>query len=244
LKASYNVDIQKSAAYDDINDPRYLPSFYLRSFPNTGYLTGGVEPVRFRRNTKTWAAKFDLVTQLFPDHEVKFGIEARWHKLYAQVYTLQFRDPNDTNATASFSNMLTSGNVFLPYVPTAAGGLTEYTRHPVNFSTYIQDKIELFRSIILNLGLRYEIFKPAADYNPAISNELSLQDTIFLQKNLQSAPTKHMLAPRLSVSYPITDQGRSDSRTGTSIRLGPWRACTATRCSARRWGRHRLAIPT
>ncbi len=220
LKASYNVDIQKSAAYDDINDPRYLPSFYLRTFPNTGYLTGGVEPVRFQRKTKTFAAKFDIVAQVFGNHEVKFGLEGRWHKLFAQLYTLQFRDPNDTNAVASFSNMIANGNLFLPYVPTAAGGLAEYTRFPVNFASYIQDKIELFKSIILNLGLRYEIFRPAADYNPALSQELSFQDTIFVRKNLQPASTKHMLSPRLSVSYPITDQGTIRFSYGHFYQIG------------------------
>jgi outer membrane receptor for ferrienterochelin and colicin len=220
LKASYNVDIRKSAAYDDINDRRYLPSFYLQSFPNTSYLTGGVEPVRFQRKTKTFAAKFDLVAQLFENHEVKFGVEARWHKLFVQLYTLQFRDPNDTNAVASFSNMIANGNVFLPYVPTAAGGLAEYTRYPVNFASYIQDKIELFKSIILNLGLRYEMFRPAADYNPALSQELSSQDTIFVDKNLVSASTKHMLSPRLSVSYPITDQGTIRFSYGHFYQIG------------------------
>ncbi|MGB2868950.1 MAG: TonB-dependent receptor, partial [Bacteroidota bacterium] len=50
-------------------------------------------------------------------------------------------------------------------------------------------------------------FDAAADYNSDISSELVVQDSIFLTKNLHPATPKHMVAPRLSVSYPITDRG-------------------------------------
>jgi outer membrane receptor protein involved in Fe transport len=91
---------------------------------------------------------------------------------------------------------------------------------PLQLAAYLQDKIELFTSIILNLGVRYEYFNPAAKYNPAISSELSLQDTIFLQKNLVNASKKHMVSPRISVSYPITDQGTIRFSYGHFYQIG------------------------
>jgi outer membrane receptor protein involved in Fe transport len=207
LKGSYIYDVYREQKYDSWDDPRYLPSFYLRYIPNTSFLTGGTDNDRFWRKTETWAGKFDLVAQLFNIHEVKFGLEARLHNLKVESYTLQFRDPNDPNAEPSFTNMLVNGNVFTQYIPTKEGGYTYYDRKPIQLAAYLQDKIELFTSIILNLGVRYEYFDPKADYNSDISSELSLQQSIFLTENLTRASAKHMVSPRISVSYPITDQG-------------------------------------
>ena len=209
LKGSWIVDQATSWAYDDPNDPRYLPSFYSRTFPNSVYLTGGVDLGRFQRKTVTLGAKFDLVAQLFDIHEVKTGFELRQHHLTVESYTLQFRDTTagNQNLEPSFSNVMTKGAHFLPYIPTPEGGYTYYDRKPIEAAAYIQDKIELFKSIILNVGLRYDYFDPAAEYNPSIDQELVLQDSIFLVKNLKPATPKNMLAPRLSVSYPITDEG-------------------------------------
>ena len=75
------------------------------------------------------------------------------------------------------------------------------------WAAYIQDKIELFNSIILNLGFRYDYFDPDAQYNPNLSSELTVQDTIFVKQGLVDASVKHMPQPRISVSYPITDRG-------------------------------------
>ena len=220
VKGSYIIDKAHSWAYDSPYDPRYLPSFYWVEFPNTNYTTGGTDPDRFSRKTVTMAGKADLVAQLFNVHEVKAGLEVRKHKLTVESYTLQFLDPNSPNTNPSFTNALTGQYHFLPYIPDAAGGYTYYEREPLQIAAYLQDKIELFRSIILNLGVRYEYFDPAAKYNPAISSELALQDTIFLQKNLTDASKKHMVSPRVSVSYPITDQGTIRFSYGHFYQIG------------------------
>ena len=78
-------------------------------------------------------------------------------------------------------------------MPDVNGGYTAYTHKPLQAATYIQDKIELFSSIILNLGLRYEFFKPDALYNPSISQELELeQGKLFVTDSLRRAETKHL----------------------------------------------------
>jgi outer membrane receptor protein involved in Fe transport len=219
-KGSYIIDKAHSWAYDNPYDSRYLPTFQWVEFPNTNYVTGGTDPDRFSRKTVTMAGKLDLVAQLFNAHEVKAGLEVRKHKLTVESYTLQFRDPNSPNTNPSFTNALTGNYHFLPYIPDAAGGYTYYEREPLQIAAYVQDKIELFTSIILNLGVRYEYFDPAAKYNPAISSELALQDTIFLQKNLTDASVKHMVSPRISVSYPITDQGTIRFSYGHFYQIG------------------------
>lgn len=220
VKGSYIIDKGHSWAYDSPEDTRYLPSFYEVYFPNTAYVTGGTDPYRFSRKTVTMAGKVDLVAQLFNIHEVKAGVEVRKHKLTVESYTLQFRDPQFPNTNPSFANALTGQYRFLPYIPDAVGGYTYYEREPLQMAAYVQDKIELFKSIILNLGVRYEYFDPAAKFNAGISSELALQDTIFLNKNLADASKKHMISPRISVSYPITDQGTIRFSYGHFFQIG------------------------
>jgi outer membrane receptor protein involved in Fe transport len=220
VKASYIIGKAHTWAYDDPYDSRYLPSYYQQSFTNTDYVTGGTNLYRLNRKTVTMAGKVDLVAQLFDVHEVKAGVEVRKHKLNVEEYTLQFMDPNYPNTNPSWSNALTGTYNFRPYVPDAAGGYINYEHQPLQLAAYIQDKIELFKSIILNLGLRYEYFDPAAEYNPMLSQELTNQKTIFLQDNLTTAGKKQMVSPRFSVSYPITDKGTIRFSYGHFYQIG------------------------
>jgi outer membrane receptor protein involved in Fe transport len=220
VKGSFVTDKNHSWAYDSPSDPRYLPSYYSQVFPNLTYLTGGTDPDRFSRKTVTWSGKFDLVAQLFNTHEVKFGLEARAHTVSVESYTLLFKDPNNPGADPSFINELSGNYHFEPYIPSVEGGYVSYERKPLQLAAYIQDKIELFKSIILNLGIRYEYFDPAAQYNPGISAELSQQDSILLTENLTDASVKHMVSPRISVSYPITDQGTIRFSYGHFYQIG------------------------
>ena len=219
LKLSWADNIGKSQTFDDPYDPRYIPSFYLRAIPNTSWLAGGNDPDRFYRRTQTGGAKFDLVAQVFDVHEVKAGLEVRSHKLDVDSYTLTFQDPSDTNVTANFTNAL-RGYTFLPVIPSAEGGRVLYTRKPLQFAAYIQDKIELWRSFILNLGLRYDYFDPAAQYNTNLTEEFDQAQSNFLTENLADAPAKHMVQPRFSVSYPITDRGSIRFSYGHFYQIG------------------------
>jgi outer membrane receptor protein involved in Fe transport len=206
LKGSHYVDIFKHRMFEDPADPRYIPSFQRRTIPNTSYLVGGNDPEREYQKTRTWAFKGDIVAQVGDIHEIKGGFDLRLNKVEYEFYELQFRDPNDPTAEPSFTNAF-RGNVFQPVIPTAEGGYIAYTYDPIQMGAYIQDKIELFTSIILNLGFRYDYFDPKSQYNPNISQELSSQDSIFINEGLQDAEAKHMPQPRLSISFPITDQG-------------------------------------
>ena len=220
IKGSMVTDKAHTWAYDSPTDPRYLPDFYTQLFPNTVYWTGGTYNDRLSRKTTTLAGKIDLVSQMFNSHEIKIGVEVRKHKLTVESYTLQFRDPNSPNTNPSFSNALSGNYHFLPYVPDAAGGYAYYDRRPLQMAAYVQDKIELFKSIILNLGVRYEYFDPAAQYDDSISSELLLQQSIFLQGHLVKASKKNMVSPRVSVSYPITDQGTIRFSYGHFYQIG------------------------
>ena len=106
-------------------------------------------------------------------------------------------------------------------------GLHE-TFHPIQFSAYLQDKME-FESMILNLGVRYDYFDPNRDwfwgnnlynlcvdpaFSPAMDPDGDQIDSLgrvkyafenVLKKPRTASPTYHLLSPRLGVSFPITE---------------------------------------
>ncbi|MBI2619052.1 MAG: TonB-dependent receptor [Ignavibacteriales bacterium] len=220
VKVSHIVDRETDRAFDSPTDSRYLPSFYLQRLGNTTFLTGGTDPFRFYQKTETVGGKADLVAQMFAIHEVKAGLELRSHTVKVESYTLQFQDPAYPSIDPSSSNFFTGLYNFRPFIPTVEGGYVSYSNSPLQAAAYVQDKIELFQSIILNLGLRYDYFEPAGKFNPLITDELALQDTIFLYKNLQDAVKKHMVQPRISLSFPITDQGTIRFSYGHFYQIG------------------------
>ena len=207
-KGSYNKSEDKTSAFESIKDSRYLPAFYQTALPGTGFYTGGTYLGRTTRSTETYSGKFDLVGQLFDVHELKFGIEARTHTVRFEDYTLRFvAVSGPTKIITKFEDVYLDSLKYVAAIPDVASGYAKYKHKPLQFSVYMQDKIEVAKSLILNAGLRYEYFDPDAKYNNALSQEYGDQKSIFIQKNLVQASVKQSLSPRISVAYPITDQG-------------------------------------
>ncbi len=211
LQFSYGYNNSKYYLFEDIANPGYLPELYLKALGNTFFYTGGTDNYRQFRKTSTLGAKGDMVAQLFNIHEVKAGFEFRRHKLNNEIYDVQIGKQNpDGSFNTSLLNsdlLYDSALVLLRRRPTDQSLLTQYEKEPIQLAAYIQDKIELASTFILNAGLRYELFDPAAQYNPGISQNLidSLSGNITAYNT--DAKIKHTLSPRLSISYPITDQG-------------------------------------
>ncbi len=207
VKASYLRSFRKSYVYSDPYDPRYVPSFFARPLSNTAFLAGGVDLSRDFSKSRTFLGKFDIVAQLFGNHEIKFGVEARLHQLDLESYALRF----DKQSSQDLINdqVKVEYHAFIPTPDRTPDDLSyvKYMRKPTQASAYIQDKIELARSLILNLGLRYDYLDPNAPFNPNISQELTNQNFLLVTQNLQPASKKHRVSPRVSVSYPITDRG-------------------------------------
>ncbi|MDA0986413.1 MAG: TonB-dependent receptor [Bacteroidetes bacterium] len=207
LKASYIDASDKTYFRKDIDHPDYLPGFYQTSLPSTSFLTGGTYNGRTFVNSSTLGFKFDLVAQT-GINEIKTGIEFRKHKLKLESYTLQFIDKsNPEKIITNFHDIYNDSIKYIARIPDVASGYTSYTREPIQISAYLQDKIELWQSLILNGGVRVEYEDPAAKHNPNLSDALSNRDTLFLIKDLTDTKPKINISPRLSIAYPITDQG-------------------------------------
>lgn len=147
----------------------------------------GVDHARFERQTDTEVAKFDLTSQFTRIHLIKFGVEYRRHDLFLDDYSIQDADQSDTvftikipgehyfeqdNSTGQWgvyntynSSLIQSGFDSKSKVTEFSDFYTKYVEYnrryyeenPVEFSVYLQDKIE-FKSVIINLGLRYDWF--------------------------------------------------------------------------------------
>ena len=78
--------------------------------------------------------------------------------------------------------------------------------HPIFLSAYLQNKLE-YRDVILNVGLRYEYFKPNAKTFVNSTDPLTNfnQDLDIIDPNLLvNAPTYNYVLPRVSFSFPVT----------------------------------------
>ncbi|MBN2355075.1 TonB-dependent receptor, partial [candidate division KSB1 bacterium] len=79
----------------------------------------------------------------------------------------------------------------------------DYTIKPLEAAVYVQDKVEM-GEIILNAGLRLDIFKPNEKY---IENTRIESYLLGSESNLKQAPIQYQLNPRLGFSFPISDRG-------------------------------------
>lgn len=210
IKGSYSLKEAETYLYRDTNDPRFLPSIYRRTLGNTMYYTGGTENDIVERSTLTKSLKGDLVAQLFDVHEVKMGFELRKHTVKREGWTLQFFRAQEidgviTETSLNLSDILYDSN--LTILRRTEKSASTYEKEPWQVSGYIQDKIELMKSLILNVGLRYEYFDANTRYNAQLSRDLIEMQSGYLNTYLEPVSIKHMFSPRFSVSYPITDRG-------------------------------------
>lgn len=209
LKFSYGKNQVKYYLYDNYNDSRYLPTLYQSSLSNTGFVAGGTDNYRSFRKTETFGVKGDVVAQLFKIHEIKAGFETRFHSVNYESYSVEIGKLNPDGSFGNLNNddlLYDSTLQLIRRIPLSPSQITNYSKRPVNLAAYIQDKIEFESSFIVNAGLRYEYFDPAASYNPEVSK--NLRDSSFGYINAYNTPVKakNTISPRVSMSYPITDK--------------------------------------
>ncbi len=161
--------------------------------PTNIFVAGGMDLFRQKRKSRTLSAKLDFVSQVLPSHEIKFGGEFKKHDLDFEEFTLLF-DFNDGTFKIPF-----------PALDPDFTGYQAYDRNPVQASFYILDKMELAKRFILNAGLRYEYLDTRAVFNPDLQG--TVDAGVESPEFLESASAKHRISPRLSLSFPITDQG-------------------------------------
>lgn len=216
------------------NPNQYVHPIFLTDLTSFSFHSGGTDLKRFRRETKTTLGKFDITSQVTNNHQIKTGIEFRQHNIFFQDIDLR---PVETGFDPFVTD--TSGQVVgfaSPYVdfqilPVSSEFTDRYRHKPIEFSGYIQDKME-FESMIVNIGVRFDHFdpdgivltdesdpnifepiKPSNRFNDLDGNgfqdpgETSLTVADREKYWFKKAGTKTRISPRIGIAFPITDQG-------------------------------------
>ena len=212
--------------YEDPYDDRYVHPNLLTQITPYSASTGGVDMTHFERNTTTMVGKFDITSQVTQQHLLKAGVQFSTHELYFNNIILR-----PIAAQSDFDPV--TGN---PFIDTRILDVSsifhdEYTREPMEFAAYVQDKME-FDDLIINLGVRFDVFDPAGQVlndptDPNIFNPIrpenrfrdlngnGIQDPnepdVTLQERRQywykDATVKYQVSPRFGAAFPITDRG-------------------------------------
>jgi len=212
--------------YPEGEENKYVHSTLGLTIPYS-YKTGGTENNIFERSTVTNTIKGDLTNQLTKQHLVKLGLEYRLHNL--KYYNANLQPPLEKTAIDLIYDSPYLENPIVMSDSTIH--TSRYELSPMEFSGYIQDKIE-FDELIVNAGVRFDYFVPKGRilsdpsdpsiYNPIRPenryqdlNENGIQDsgepivTIADREKYwyEDTSPKWKISPRLGVSFPITEKG-------------------------------------
>jgi outer membrane receptor protein involved in Fe transport len=194
----------KQYVYEDPEDPRFvdnnLPEYATAAFQ---FSVGGQKNQRFERQTITNIAKFDISSQVSNQHLLKAGFEARLHELDLLDFQTIDGTPSDS--------------FFTPVVPPEDNiNYGAYNFKPIEFSVYIQDKME-YGDFIINLGLRFDYFDSkgnvlADPMDPNIFAPFRPEYQDVPASELESVwyndpSPKTQFSPRVGLAFPISAAG-------------------------------------
>ncbi|MEW6193656.1 MAG: TonB-dependent receptor [Bacteroidota bacterium] len=191
--------------YDSPTDSRYLHPDSLRTI-GYAFTTKGTNLHRFFRETNTLIGKIDFTSQITENHLIKFGVEGRFHSLKFDDYTLEPLRINNIEVEP-----------FVPSIPAEnTPNRTKYNEEPIEFSAYLQDKIE-YENVIINIGLRFDYFDSKGkvlvdptDPNINLPLRTELQNLPLSEREpyfYKDATAKYSWGPRFGIAYPISDKG-------------------------------------
>lgn len=191
-------------------DPRYQPEHKTVTAANYTFLAGGTLNNHYYQRSKTYGGKFDITSQMDKSHEVKLGIEYKNHTLDYENFdikrdTVRYLEPT--------------------ILPFSTPEHDRYSKNPIVFSGYIQDKME-FDDLILNVGVRYDYFEANSKYSTNIfypsPNYPDIPPSVDKSSLTEEASPKHQISPRLGVSFPITDRGIIHFSYGHFFQMPPF----------------------
>jgi outer membrane receptor for ferrienterochelin and colicin len=158
-----------------------LPQDYVmgKTGESVYFFVSGDDSEYADNTTVTYRAKADATFQANINHQFKGGVEFVSHNL--RVHEESEPWPSGLN----FKDI--------------------YTKKPVEFATYLQDKIE-YNYLILNVGLRFDYTNPQASMWPDIRRfgYFDKNNNWVLSKEVKVDP-KTQLSPRIGLAHPITE---------------------------------------
>lgn len=177
------ADLQGAYYYQRFREyvyPNYMDSLYLTPpiYFSYGYIRLGTTDFWEFRDQRNWQLKGDVTSQVGDHNLVKAGFELKPYRFYYDDYSPSAYIPD-----------LLNNNPNVVYFH------NYYQHYPFEGAAFVQDKLE-FKDIIVNIGLRYDYFKPDAQILVNQANPFGPRKTV--------GPSSQF-SPRLGVSYPITE---------------------------------------
>ncbi len=165
-----------------------------QAYNDTTYDVAGDNNFWTTRNSTTSIFKGVFASQVTENHQIQTGIEFTSNELY-------------NLGTTNYG----SSNLYMEF----------YDVTPTSLSLYAQDKME-YDGMIVNAGLRYDLYNPDGvspkdPLDPLVLNEedgtIKLDKSEYpvglpIIKDPVEPSTKHMISPRLGISFPVTDRAK------------------------------------
>jgi len=193
--------------YEDPTDSNYIHHIYLEN-TGTSFFTGGQQKDHTRRTLTDQSIKFDINWQMNNNHNIKTGAVYTLHSIDNKYSAI--RNAYDGDPLENTSVLNENGTISFPYyqatiLPDSSVYSDIYEVSPLEYSVYIQDKME-FNEMVINMGLRYDYFDPQSVYpsdlrNPA--NQLNLPDSMM--SSYLNAEAQYQISPRLGLAYKLSD---------------------------------------
>ncbi len=190
LNVRQNYFDYRDMRYDYVYDPRYYAAGPPRSDPSYELEANvqGVQDTRFIQNTNALVFGGAVTRHLGRDHEVKGGFE--WQPAH-----LRFGAPG---------HLAVSGEAFVPHVNEPPDYPPPREYRPVLGTIFAQDDLE-WNDLKFRAGLRFEYFNPKASVPSDLANPAHAISGAPPSSD-KATSRKLTLAPRLGVSYPITNK--------------------------------------
>jgi len=209
FNVSYIDNYYGNYKYKNPLSEKYVHDSYLNA-NGPEFYTGGQEKSHTERTVKDMNIKYDITWQANNRHMFKSGllytkhdIDQAWHQIENGYRT------KSENENAYYWDNETGKIVFPYYEPAIYADSTVYadvyTVDPMEFSAYIQDKME-FDQMVVNLGIRYDYYDPNTTYpsqrrNPANQLEF-INNPEKMSEPLETKP-QYQISPRLGLSYQL-----------------------------------------
>jgi outer membrane receptor protein involved in Fe transport len=192
IKRNENGEID--SIYSTIKQPQFDP---LTGF----YDEQGYESIWRDDKTSTYTIKFDLTSQIHPEHLMKTGFELQYHDL-------KYVDIQDGGANLSYYGEYLYKNG--SYSPKPPGPFPEFGKirwffhsYPSLGSFYIQDKFEK-EILIINMGLRMDWFMLGTSIdNPDWKKQW--EEATGLKADWNGRKIRYKISPRFGISFPISE---------------------------------------
>jgi len=191
-------------------DPQsgYIPLELGVSDAVSGYRMYGRASSSDSSFSERWTAKVALINQFHPAHELKTGIEFKYNHLFEDRLHMHDNDPAQLYEW-------------------------KYDVSPIEFSGYIQDKIE-FYGMVANVGLRFDYYSankklPDVARTLEYATNLDVLDAFFENSFPVRQPTaKTHISPRIGISFPITTNSKVYFNYGHFVQMPATEALYST----------------